>query len=478
MLFNSLEFAVFLPICLLIYRLLCNVSTKDSIPKLWLLATSYYFYSAADWRFLFLLFYSSLSDFILGRLISGTAQASYKKYYLALSIISNLGVLAFFKYFDFFVDNIAATVSLFGYSPSVQSLNLVLPVGISFYTFQTLSYTIDIYRKRITPEKNLLNFLVFVSFFPQLVAGPIERAKHLLPQLKKIKTPEYQDYVSGARQILWGLCQKIILADTCAIFADSVYSNYLAFSGSTMLLAAIFFLCQIYGDFAGYSNIAIGSARLFGIRLSRNFVNPFFAFNVRDFWRKWHVSLSSWFKDYVYKDFFRQKLRGIGPMGAVLGVFLISGLWHGANWTFIMFGLINGMGYVGQLYIQKYLRKPVTTLPRNAYQFSNWILAMGVVCLSFIFFRCETVEMGINYTKEILSLSIFAKIERPYTLPLILTCTFFLVEWLGRKLQHPLNMLINIPSRTIRWGIYYVLIFTLYHFGAGDTPKPFIYFQF
>ncbi|MDN3644276.1 MBOAT family O-acyltransferase, partial [Lutimonas halocynthiae] len=336
MLFNSLDFAIFLPIVFVLYWFVTNKNLK--LQNLLIVVASYVFYGWWDWRFLSLILFSTLVDYTVGRKLRDENNGSRRLLLLWTSIIVNLGFLGFFKYYNFFLDNFIEAFSFFGYVFKAGSLQIILPVGISFYTFQTLSYTIDVYKKKLEPTKDFIAFAAFVSFFPQLVAGPIERATNLLPQFYKKRTFDSNKAIDGLKQILWGLFKKVVIADNAAQFANEIFNNSGDYSGSTLFLGALFFAFQIYGDFSGYSDIAIGTSRLFGFNLMKNFAFPYFSRDIAEFWRRWHISLSTWFRDYLYI-----------PLGGSRGglsmkirntfiIFIVSGFWHGANWTFIVWG--------------------------------------------------------------------------------------------------------------------------------------------
>ena len=351
MLFNSLDFAVFLPIVFVLYWFVTNKSLKAQ--NFLIVIASYVFYGWWDYRFLALILFSTLVDFAIGLKLRNENNPKYKKCFLWISIIVNIGLLGFFKYYNFFVENFVAAFTFFGNPISPNTLNIILPVGISFYTFQTLSYTIDVYKKSLNATTDFISFAAFVSFFPQLVAGPIERASNLLPQILNKRKFSYQNAVDGCRQILWGLFKKIVIADNCAVFANLIFDNNLDYGGSTLILGAIFFAFQIYGDFSGYSDIAIGISRLFGFNLMQNFAFPYFSRDIAEFWRRWHISLSTWFRDYLYI-----------PLGGSRGglnmkirntfiIFIVSGFWHGANWTFIVWGALNAIYFLPLLLFNK-----------------------------------------------------------------------------------------------------------------------------
>jgi D-alanyl-lipoteichoic acid acyltransferase DltB (MBOAT superfamily) len=344
MLFNSIDFAIFLPIVFMLYWFVANKYLK--LQNLLIVAASYLFYGWWDWRFLSLIIFSTVVDYSVGLGLAKAEDKTKRKALLWTSIIVNLGFLGFFKYYNFFLDNFITAFSFFGTEIKSSSLNIILPVGISFYTFQTLSYSIDVYKRKLEPTRDFIAFSAFVSFFPQLVAGPIERATHLLPQFYAKRTFQYSKAVDGMRQILWGLFKKIVIADNCSKYANLIFNNSADYTGSTLVLGVLFFTFQIYGDFSGYSDIAIGTARLFGFNLMRNFAFPYFSRDIAEFWRRWHISLSTWFRDYLYI-----------PLGGSRGgtwmkvrntfiIFIVSGFWHGANWTFIVWGALNAIYFL------------------------------------------------------------------------------------------------------------------------------------
>lgn len=333
MLFNSIDFAIFLPIVFLLYWFVVNKNLKHQ--NILILVASYVFYGWWDWRFLSLILFSTIVDYSIGISLSKQENQTKRKILLWTSILVNVGFLGFFKYYNFFLDNFVTAYSFFGHPMSASSLNIILPVGISFYTFQTLSYTIDVYNRKLEPTKDFVVFAAFVSFFPQLVAGPIERAKHLLPQFYVKRTFEYSKAIDGLRQILWGLFKKIVIADNCAKFVSLIFDNSTEYSGSTLVLGLVLFTFQVYCDFSGYSDIAIGTSRLFGFNLMQNFNFPYFSRDFAEFWRRWHISLSTWFRDYLYIPLGGSR-GGVGmKIRNTFVIFIVSGFWHGANWTFI-----------------------------------------------------------------------------------------------------------------------------------------------
>ncbi len=349
MLFNSIDFAIFLPIVFLLYWFVANKNLK--LQNFLIVVASYLFYGWWDWRFLSLILFSTLIDYSVGIRLSKEENISKRKILLWISILINLGFLGFFKYYNFFLDNFITAFTFFGTPINAQGLNIILPVGISFYTFQTLSYTIDVYKRKLEPTRDFIAFSAFVSFFPQLVAGPIERATSLLPQFYKKRTFEYHKAVDGLRQILWGLFKKIVIADNSAQIANEIFNNSADYSGSTLVLGAIFFTFQIYGDFSGYSDIAIGTSRLFGFNLKQNFAFPYFSRDIAEFWRRWHISLSTWFRDYLYIPLGGSRGGTWMKVRNTFAIFIVSGFWHGANWTFIVWGALNALYFLPLLLV-------------------------------------------------------------------------------------------------------------------------------
>ncbi|WP_430682166.1 MBOAT family O-acyltransferase [Maribacter halichondriae] len=410
MLFNSLDFAIFLPIVFAIYWALQKSGIK--LQNLLVVVASYIFYGWWDWHFLLLIFFSTLIDYSIGQKLSAEEMPKKRKILLWCSISVNLGVLGFFKYYNFFLDNFITAFSFFGADISASSLHIILPVGISFYTFQTLSYTIDVYRRKLEPTNDFIAFAAFVSFFPQLVAGPIERASQFLPQFSKKRKFEYDKAVDGMRQILWGLFKKMIIADNCAIYANHIFENSAEMNGSSLFLGALFFTFQIYGDFSGYSDIAIGVSRLFGFDLMRNFAFPYFSRDISEFWRRWHISLSTWFKDYLYIPLGGSRNGMLISVRNVLIVFIVSGFWHGANWTFIAWGALHAFYIIPFVILRKNRVHLHIVAKGNVFPSIREILQMvttfGLVVLAWIFFRAENVGHAIQYLSAMLSPSFIA----------------------------------------------------------------------
>jgi len=478
MLFNSLDFAIFLPIVFLLYWFVCNKNIK--IQNILLLVSSYFFYGWWDWRFLILIVISSFVDYVIGLKLNKTVKNSKRKLLLFISIFVNIGFLSYFKYFNFFIDSFTDAFNIFGIPILVNRLDIILPVGISFYTFQTLSYTIDIYRNKLEPTKDIISFFAFVSFFPQLVAGPIERATNLLHQFYKKRTFVYKNAVNGLQQILWGLFKKIVIADNAAIYVNDIFNNFSDYSGSTLLIGGIFFAFQIYGDFSGYSDIAIGTARLFGFNLMQNFAFPYFSRDIAEFWRRWHISLSTWFRDYVYIPLGGSHGSILKKVRNIFVIFLVSGFWHGANWTFIIWGFLNAIFFIPLMLLNKN-RNNTNIVAEGKYIPSlKELFQMGstffITVIAWIFFRSENVYNAISYIQIIFSKSLFQYPEIHPKIMLILLLTLIVPEWIQRNKQHALDINNQIPSKFIRWIIYYIVIILIIIFGGSQ--QEFIYFQF
>ncbi|MCP4178038.1 MAG: MBOAT family protein [bacterium] len=480
MLFNSVDFAIFLPIVFILYWFVTNKYLR--IQNLFLLIVSYFFYGWWDWRFLFLIAFSSLVDYFVGIGLGNTNNKKYRNALLLTSIIVNIGFLGFFKYFNFFTDNFVRAFEFIGQPITDPALlSIILPVGISFYTFQTLSYSIDVYNRKLEPTKDVIAFLAFVSFFPQLVAGPIERAKNLLPQFYYKRVFEYDKAVDGMRQILWGLFKKIVIADSCAIPANDIFANYTTYSGSTLVLGVLFFAIQIYCDFSGYSDIAIGTSRLFGINLMRNFAFPYFSRDIAEFWRRWHISLSTWFRDYVYFPLGGSRVGTLKCIRNIFVIFIVSGFWHGANWTFIAWGALNALFFLPLMLLKKNRANTDIIaegkLIPSLKEISQMVITFCFTLFAWVFFRSESVYDAIKYISGIFSMSLFSLPENRPWHAFILVFIFFMIEWIQRSKQHALEFDVKTISTVIRWGIYYAVIISIMFFGQFNENQ-FIYFQF
>lgn len=482
MLFHSWEFALFMPVVFLMYWLLHVRKPNWGNPLL--LASSYFFYACWDVRFLGLILFSTLVDFFVGIGLGRTEQPRMRRLLLLSSLLVNLGLLAVFKYLDFFIEGLNVLLASVPLEINLRNLNIILPVGISFYTFQTLSYTIDVYKGKLKPTNDFIAFAAFVAFFPQLVAGPIERASHLLPQFAEHRRFNEEKARSGLRLILWGLFAKLVIADNAAVFADELFANQAFYPGYMLLLGAFLFSFQIYGDFAGYSNIAIGTARLLGFELMQNFATPYFSRDVAEFWRRWHISLSTWFRDYVYIPLGGSKGGKCLIFRNVLIVFILSGLWHGANWTFLVWGAIHAVLFLPLILSNKHrVHMAEISGPGIAYASMTILRIVStftVISLSWIWFRAETLSHAWAYLSGVFTNSWAVYPEIPRRGLLLGTCILILgfvaAEWCGRKSETPLDKTLGWP-RFVRWILYVFLILLIGLF-LQTSATPFLYFQF
>jgi len=477
MFFNSLAFAIFLPIVFFLYWFVFN-KTKSTQNAL-LIVASYYFYSCWDWRFLFLLVFSTFLDYYTGIQIEKGKSENSRKFWFWLSIIVNLGFLGIFKYYNFFATSFSELLNSVGIQASPILLNVILPVGISFYTFHGLSYVIDIYLKRIKAEYNFVDYSLFVSYFPLLVAGPIERATHLLPQVKVKTEFDFEKAKEGICQIIWGLVKKVVIADTCATYANAIFDNYTSMNSFSLILGAIYFAFQIYGDFSGYSDIALGVSKLFGLDLLRNFNYPYFSRDIAEFWRRWHISLSSWFRDYLYIPLGGSKGGIWMKIRNTFIIFLVSGFWHGANWTYLAWGFINAI-YFLPLLLSNSNRNNMGAIQLK-FNFDSAKVIMSILytfsltCIAWIFFRAKTITDAILYLKRMIlsrdfSFQYLDNERYSYEL-LIILGIFVLVEWNNRTKVEPLSGKRNMLKLAFA-------IIAIMAFGTFSDYKEFIYFQF
>jgi len=477
MLFNSAQFAIFLPIVFFLYWF--ATKGKMQIQNILLLVASYYFYACWDYRFLFLLIFSTLLDFYTGIKMNDAKTKHGKTVWFWISICVNLGFLGVFKYYNFFASSFVEAAGQLGWKVSLTTIKVILPVGISFYTFHGLSYVIDIYKNRIKPERNFVDYAVFVCFFPLLVAGPIERATHLLPQIKSNRVFDYAKAVDGLRQILWGLFKKIVIADSCADYANSAFTNSGSHPGSTLFLGALFFTFQIYCDFSGYSDIALGTARLFGIDLLRNFAFPYFSRDIAEFWRRWHISLSSWFRDYLYIPLGGSKGGTWMKVRNTFIIFIVSGFWHGANWTFIAWGLLNALFIMPSILFNTN-RVNLNIVAQGRYlptvkEFLSIVLTFCMTVFAWIFFRAESLSHAFRYISKMFS-SLFTRPESIPVALLTLLVAFMAVEWIGREHQFALARFGFKWPKFVRYYFYFGLILTILYFAGAE--HEFIYFHF
>ena len=486
MLFNSFSFLVFFPIVFILYWVL-NKNFKAQ--NILLLVASYYFYSCWDWRFLFLLIFSTALDFYSGKLIDcHKLNLTRQRFILILSISINLGLLLVFKYNDFFISSFFDLFQSLGFSVNKYLLNLILPVGISFYTFHGLSYVIDIKNKKITPETNFINYSLFVSFFPLLVAGPIERATHLLPQIKKLRVANYSKIIDGLRQVLWGLFKKIVIADQVSIYVNQIFGASDQFSGAVLLLGSILFTIQIYGDFSGYSDIALGTARMMGFELLQNFNYPYFSRNLGEFWRRWHISLSSWFRDYLYIPLGGSKVSFFRKIINVFIIFIVSGFWHGPNWTYIVWGAANAFFVLPSVLLKRKKKNEEIVAVNSIFPTLKELIQLSftflLVVILFTIFRAPSIVFVFDFFKlMILDLFNLESIIKAYNfiywnlgyqIPIYIFI-FFSVEWLGRKTKSPLSLLSK--TKPITNQILYLILVVMILFYSG-VENEFIYFQF
>ncbi len=496
MLFNSISFGIFLPIVFCIYWILARKSTE--LQNNILLVASYFFYGWWDWRLLFLLLFISVANYLSGIKIEKAQVSGRSRLWLAIGLIINIGTLGVFKYFNFFIDSFVDLVSLTGYHLPRSSVRIVLPLGISFYIFLSLSYIIDIYKKKIPADRNILNVLLTLSFFPIVLAGPIQRPATLLPQLTVQRHFDYSEVTDGLRQILWGLFVKIVIADNLAFYADDIFRNFSVYNGSMLFLGAVLYSIQIYADFSGYSDIAIGTAKLFGIKLMRNFAYPYFARDIVEFWKRWHISLTSWFRDYIFLPLSFSvsfKLKSDRMMYIKSDIFIyivassvtwfLTGMWHGANYTFLVWGLMHGLFLiVYRLQVKprkKLFRKLGISNSNRIVILLESFVTLTVVLIAWVFFRSDSLGaatdyLGIMLSKSLFSMPVFTYSRKMLLVTVLLTMMFLIIEWFGREEQYAIAGLKTKYPAMMRWAVYYCLILVTFFF-AGSGQK-FIYFQF
>lgn len=479
MLFNSFTFLLFLPIVFILYWGVASKSLR--FRNIFILVCSYVFYGWWDWRFLFLILFSSIVDFFVGLKIEGANSKRAAKSWLYGSLIINLGLLGVFKYYDFFITSWIDLMNTVGVQANVRTLQLILPVGISFYTFQTLSYSIDIYKGKMKATKDFVAFAAFVSFFPQLVAGPIERASNLLPQFNFIKKFDYATAVLGLRLILWGFFKKVVVADNCAVVVNQIFEQYDTLGSLDLFIGAVLFSFQIYGDFSGYSDIAIGTAHLLGVKLMTNFKTPYFSRDIAEFWRRWHISLSTWFRDYVYIPLGGSKNGKYRALKNTLIVFLVSGFWHGANFTFIFWGLFNALLFLPKM-IRGKNRVYLDVIAKGKLLPSLWefllvLKTFVIVSLVWVFFRSQTITDAFLFLKNIFLLTGIGGIKVGVGLKVIVPiCLLLLGDWIFlRDIQH--QFFVEKKFMWLRWVSYVLLLFIIFTMGAFNKQE-FIYFTF
>lgn len=481
MLFNSIEFLLFLPIVFALYW--GAFGKNHRWQNAFIVLASYVFYGWWDWRFLILIAFTSFCSWGSGLLIdrnNNEGKIQRAKILLWSNIIVNLLILGVFKYYNFFVQSFVDLFASFGVTLHSSTLKLILPVGISFYTFQALSYSIDVYKKKIEATRDAVAFFAYVSFFPQLVAGPIERATNLLPQILKSRVFKYDEAVDGCRQILWGFFKKVLIADNCAVYVDNVFADYTSYSASTLLFGALMFTFQIYGDFSGYSDIAIGTAKLFGIRLKRNFNVPYFSRNVAEFWKRWHISLNTWFVDYLYIPLGGGRNGKWKKIRNTIVIFLTSGLWHGANWTYVVWGAYHALLFVPLILTGDNKKfTGVVAEGKKLPSFKEFLQICStfiLVVIGWIIFRASDIHQTIGYIKGLFDKSILSTPYDPLTLlKLLIFCAILvIIEWLQRSKEHGLD--ISFKSPVVRFAIYFIMLFLV--IAGSGSPVTFIYFQF
>ena len=476
MLFNSIEFLLFLPTIFILYWFVFNKNLKYQ--NTLILVSSYVFYGWWDYRFLSLIFLSTIVDYVIGLSISNQSSKKKQKSLLWGSVLFNLSVLGFFKYYNFFVDSWVELFSSLGYEiKSIWTLNFILPVGISFYTFQTMSYTIDIYRKKVEPTKDFISFASFVSFFPQLVAGPIERASNLLPQILKKREFQYDQVIQGLKLILWGMFKKVVIADSLAPIVDDIFSNYQDFGGGTLWLGAIYFSFQIYCDFSGYSDIAIGTSKLLGFELMSNFKFPYFSRNIGEFWRRWHISLSTWFRDYLYIPLGGSQEGKWKSIRNIFIIFLVSGFWHGANWTFIFWGLFHSILFLPTFMFNKNRNYTSSIIAANTLlpslkEFISVGTTFLLVTIGWVFFRSESIGDSFSYlTSMISNINIVTHLSPKINFYILV---LVLVDWTQRFDER--NLFVTFPKLIFK--IFVIICVFLILINFKKESQQFIYFDF
>jgi len=491
MLFNSLQFAIFLPIVFLLYwfvfdRFISKSKHQLMLQNVFIVVASYVFYGWWDWRFLILIAFTSFCSWGSGLLIAKAATRQRAKTLMWVNVVINLLILIVFKYYNFFVSEFAR---LFHWSTDGLLLKVILPIGVSFYTFQALSYSIDVYRGKIEPTKDMVAFFAYIAFFPQLVAGPIERATHLLPQFLKRREFNYDVAVDGTRQILWGLFKKVAVADNCGLFVDWVFSTYMDRGGSMLMLGAVLFAFQIYGDFSGYSDIAIGTSKLFGIRLMRNFNVPYFSRDIAEFWRRWHISLNTWLRDYVYIPMGGSRVSKSRMILNTFVIFFVSSCWHGANWTFVAWGLFHTLLFLpllltGRNHKNERIVAEGRMLP-TVKEAGKMFLTFFLVTMGWIFFRSESIGMAFEYFQRMIQWGTLRASYRFFVSPDVFPESLYIiimlvVEWVQRGKEHGLSIDATkqvLPSNVyVRAVIFAALLFLVFLLGKGQST--FIYFQF
>ena len=477
MIFNSFLFFIFLAIVFFTYWFILKKSLR--LQNLFLLIASYVFYGWWDYRFLSLILFSTIVDYFVAQALDKQENQTKRKWLVGVSLFVNLGLLGFFKYYNFFVDNFVQAFAGLGVDVNITTLKIILPVGISFYTFQTLSYTIDVYRKKLAPVNDFISFGAYVSFFPQLVAGPIERAPNLVPQFQSQRVFDYDLAKDGVKQMLWGMFKKVVIADSCGLYANYIFDHHESLNSVYLVLGSIFFAFQIYGDFSGYSDIAIGTAKLFGFKLMTNFKYPYFSRDMAEFWRRWHISLSTWFRDYLYIPMGGSRGSKMMQLRNTMTIFLVSGFWHGANWTFIFWGGLHAVYFI-PLLLRNKNRKNIEVVAGDklipSFKDVTQILSTFLLaCLAWIFFRADNITEAFSYIGNIFqNISVDQHMSSGWDV-LLLIGLMLMVEWTNRHEDHPLRTLKM--GRPMKLALYFVLFFLVVAF-FNINNQEFIYFQF
>jgi len=482
MIFNSIEFLIFFIIVFSLYYFVLKEKTKPQ--NILLLVASYVFYAWANWKILPLLAVTTAVFYGLGIVAFEAKTEKRKSLFTIVGVVFGLGTLLYFKYFNFFISSFRDLFELFGLQINRHTFKIIVPIGISFYTFRLLSYIIDIQRGKIEPTRDIIAFAAYVAFFPCILAGPIDRPATLIPQLQSKRVFDYPLAVDGVRQFLWGLFKKTLIADNCAIYVNQVFESYQNQTGSTLLLAAIFYSFQMYADFSGYTDMAIGVAKVLGFRVTKNFDYPYFAQNIAEFWRKWHISLTSWLTDYVFMPL-NVKWRDWGKWGMILAIivnFVLCGLWHGDNWTFVLWGFYHGLLFIplilsGAMYKKNKIETYKCGFPKLKVLLKI-MLTFGLVTLGMVLFRAESIEQAFEYlggmiNKNLLSMPLL--MDRTYYIPVFILI-MLIVEWVGRKNQFGLEKLGITWKPVYRYAMYYAVVLLILLFGGKE--QVFIYFQF
>lgn len=471
----NLFILLLLPLLVILYWRISKKSIRYQNELL--LAASYYFYCCWDWRFLFILVFSTLLDYYTGKKIAIATTSALKRRWLSISIVVNLGILFVLKYYNFFAGELLSFLKITHLGGASILTDFILPIGISFYTFHGLSYILDIYNEKRKPAAGIVSYSLFVSFFPLLLAGPIERATHLLPQLESPRIFRQEEAITGMRQILWGLFMKLVIADNCSTYANLIFNESYRYDQLSLIIGVIIFSFQIYCDFSGYSNIASGTSKLFGIRVIQNFKTPYFATSITDFWRRWHISLSTWFRDYVFIPLGGSRVAGTRLAVNILITFLLSGLWHGANWTFLCWGGLNAFYILAEKYIQKSRILHHTFWNNYLLHIPRILLTFILISAGWVFFRAETLTHAMAIFAVIFNSP--DKILQTATIPFhlyLLLLVFITIEWYGRNKEYTLEHILIKAPLVLRWGIYYGLVLTIILY--SKKSEPFIYFNF